>query len=470
MSQGNKKQNDFENGEVDFYTEDDNADLEHAHSTEQASAAKSVKSPKEVIADFKAKLKEPKNKIILGIAFAFLLLVLYKLLFGGNEKNIFDAQSSSQKSPNTPQDSSAQPTPRQDVQPPQIEPPKTAVPEIPALPSIPDTVTVDKTDAGIKDSPTALDNFDFSQFKENAKEKTKAKPEPQVPNLDDPIDSFDNTPLLKKKRTINPDQPPPPLIDLSGAGGQAFKGEDDVNKKEVSNFVFVDSGLDVETDQNEPLKPKKIEGLSNVIAQGRIIDAVLETAINSQLAGNVRAIVTRNVYGEIGKNILIPKGTRLYGSYQATTGTNPSQDRLIITWTRLIRPDGVTATINSFAADQFGRSGIQGVVDKKYYETITSSVLISVIPLISAVAARAITGASNQTTSLNSQTGTSMITSDPINTASTSFINSISTSSKDILKEMFDTAVTIRINQGSRLRIVVNQDLKMPDYTSITAY
>jgi len=42
---------------------------------------------------------------------------------------------------------------------------------------------------------------------------------------------------------------------------------------------------------------------------------VLETAINSDLPGYTRAIVSRDIRSFDGTNILVPRGSRLIGQY-----------------------------------------------------------------------------------------------------------------------------------------------------------
>ncbi len=53
------------------------------------------------------------------------------------------------------------------------------------------------------------------------------------------------------------------------------------------------------------------------IMQGAFIRGILETAINSDLPGQVRAVVTQDVYSFDGRRILIPSGSRLIGDYRS---------------------------------------------------------------------------------------------------------------------------------------------------------
>ena len=240
------------------------------------------------------------------------------------------------------------------------------------------------------------------------------------------------------------------------------------SKKKVGNdFIFIDTDLDTEVEQNA-ISATRMQNPENVVAQGRMIDAVLETAINSSIGGQVRAIVSRDVYAEVGRNILIPKGTRLYGEYGGGGGKASEGGRIIITWTRIMRPDNVSAAIKSFASDQFGRSGIQGEVDNKGFGSITSSMLLSAIPLVTTIVTNALTNQNPQTTTVGAATGTTTIVQDPINIATQSFTRQISQITSDIIKSVADTKPTVTLDQGTRIKVLVNQDIKLPTYKAVT--
>ena len=118
---------------------------------------------------------------------------------------------------------------------------------------------------------------------------------------------------------------------------------------------------------------------SLTIPQGTVIPAVLETALDSTRAGGVRALVQRDVSGFDGSRVLIPRGSRLYGEYEASLQTG--QNRALVRWTRLIRPDGVTIALDSPSSDPLGRAGIRGKVDSKFLQRFGGALLQSVLDL-----------------------------------------------------------------------------------------
>lgn len=120
------------------------------------------------------------------------------------------------------------------------------------------------------------------------------------------------------------------------------------------------------------------------VVAGELIHAVLETAINSNLSGMVRAVVTQPVYAYVGDRVLIPAGSRLLGQYQ--TAQNMSQTRLMVVWSRVILPGGQYVLLDSPGADALGRSGqAASVVDRHFWQRFGQASLLSMIGASSAV-------------------------------------------------------------------------------------
>ncbi|MEZ5960020.1 MAG: TrbI/VirB10 family protein [Hyphomonadaceae bacterium] len=116
---------------------------------------------------------------------------------------------------------------------------------------------------------------------------------------------------------------------------------------------------------------------SATIPQGVIISAVLETAINSDLPGYVRALVSRDVSAFSGGVVLVPRGSRLIGQYRASPELG--QSRAFVIWTRLIRPDGVSIELNSPGADALGRGGLDGETDRHFFRRFGGAILLTLL-------------------------------------------------------------------------------------------
>ncbi|KLI65009.1 type VI secretion protein [Aurantiacibacter marinus] len=116
---------------------------------------------------------------------------------------------------------------------------------------------------------------------------------------------------------------------------------------------------------------------ATTVTQGTMIPAILETAINTDVPGFVRAVVSQDVRSFDGGRILIPRSSRLVGQYQS--GLQAGQRRAYVIWQRVIRPDGVTVQLQSPATSFDGTAGIAGDVDNHFFSRFGSAMLLSVI-------------------------------------------------------------------------------------------
>jgi type IV secretion system protein VirB10 len=204
-----------------------------------------------------------------------------------------------------------------------------------------------------------------------------------------------------------------------------------------------------------------------LIAQGKTINAVLETAINTSLEGMIRAIISRDVYAESGRNILLPKGTRLIGQYSAATAVG--QERVLITWKRAIRPDGVDIAIESPGTDQMGRSGVTGFVDNRYFDIISNSILLSAVTIGGSILVDKITDTQQTTTSTTTNTDgstTSTSSGTATDAAVLSGVEDLGSIAGKIAGSMLDDRPIIIVQQGELINVFVNRDLHFPPSTT----
>lgn len=207
------------------------------------------------------------------------------------------------------------------------------------------------------------------------------------------------------------------------------------------------------------VKTTRVDDRVHAINQGKLLTAVLETAINTEIPGSVRAIVSRDVYGESGNEILIPRGSRLYGSYSSKI--TRGQGRVDISWTRLIRSDGIDLAIAFKASDQFGRSGIPGEVDNKYSSVITNSLLTSILAVGGAIAAQKAIGGNNSTsatTTAGVTTTTGNASAQAVADVSRTIVGTVS----QIVGDSLNLTPVITVPQGTKITVVVNADMNLP--------
>ena len=130
------------------------------------------------------------------------------------------------------------------------------------------------------------------------------------------------------------------------------------------------------------------------VTQGTLIPAVLETAINTDLPGYVRAVVSEDVKSFDGSRVLVPRSSRLIGQYKS--GLAAGQTRAYVIWSRLIRPDGVSVALASPAVDFAGRSGLDGKVDSHFLKRFGAAALLTVIGGLSAIGNNSVVLSSGQ--------------------------------------------------------------------------
>jgi len=183
-----------------------------------------------------------------------------------------------------------------------------------------------------------------------------------------------------------------------------------------------------------PARAQPMTNPSTTVTQGTLIPAILETAINTDVPGYVRAVVSQDVRSFDGKNVLVPRSSRLIGQYQS--GVQNGQKRAYVIWTRLIRPDGASVNIASPAVGFDGTTGLAGDVDNHFFRRFGSAMLLSVIGGLGAIASG----------------GTTLITGAGQSAASTA------------LQQDGQISPTIRVSMGEPIRVFTARDL---DFTEV---
>jgi type IV secretion system protein VirB10 len=113
---------------------------------------------------------------------------------------------------------------------------------------------------------------------------------------------------------------------------------------------------------------------SLMLAQGAKIDCAGDTAFDSTEAGISTCTVTKNVYSDDGRVVLIERGSQINSQYRSNL--SPGQKRVFVLSARIETPHGVTVEIDSPAADALGRMGIEGYVDNHWRQRIGAAMLL----------------------------------------------------------------------------------------------
>lgn len=185
-------------------------------------------------------------------------------------------------------------------------------------------------------------------------------------------------------------------------------------------------------------RASQMRDLGRVVPQGATIAAVLETAINSDLPGSVRAVISRDVRSFDGSRVLIPRGSKLVGQYKSAAAVG--QTRAFVVWTRIITPTGISIDVGSPATDRLGRGGLDGEVDTHFFRRFGSSILLSVITAGTTALANSAGGGNANTLIIGSPTQANQVAS-------------------IALQKQIDIPDTIKVSQGVPVQVSVARDL-----------
>jgi type IV secretion system protein TrbI len=107
------------------------------------------------------------------------------------------------------------------------------------------------------------------------------------------------------------------------------------------------------------------------------IPAILEQALNSDLPGEIKALVRENVYDTAtGRHLLIPQGSRLVGAYDSRVSYG--QNGLQVAWSRIIYPDASSINLEGMLGqDAKGYAGHRYDVDNHYRRLLGFGLLTS---------------------------------------------------------------------------------------------
>jgi len=227
-----------------------------------------------------------------------------------------------------------------------------------------------------------------------------------------------------------------PVIAFGGTGG-ANAGETELTERsfgKVTDFVL-NGALPSTVTQAEV-----IANPSNTVIQGTMIQAVMETALDSSLPGQTRAIISEDVFSYDGSRLLIPRGSRLIGRYRS--GIEIAQKRVTIAWDRIVLPNDQTVQISSFGGDELGRSGVTGFVDTRFDERFGSAALISIISAAPSVAAAQV---EDETTA------------DVLEDVG----DDLADATDSVIGEYLSIGPVIYVDQGARVTVMVDRDLEI---------
>jgi type IV secretion system protein VirB10 len=177
-----------------------------------------------------------------------------------------------------------------------------------------------------------------------------------------------------------------------------------------------------------------------LLPQGTFIDCTLETAIDSTLPGMTTCITATDTFSADGTVVLLERGTKLIGETRGEV--RQGQARVFVVWTEARTPAGVVVRLDSPGTDALGRSGLEGTVNRHFWQRFGAAALVSTID-----------GAVQSEVQSSSRSGTVIL--DP-------------TASEDVLTGILRSTVsippTVRVRNGARIQVLVARDV---DFRSV---
>lgn len=186
------------------------------------------------------------------------------------------------------------------------------------------------------------------------------------------------------------------------------------------------------------------------------IPAVLEQSLDSDLPGEIKALVTSNVFDTAtGRYLLIPQGARLIGKYDSRISYG--QDGVQVVWNRIIFPDASSVDIDGMAGlDSHGNSGLRFDVDHHYKRLLGFTALTSVFSVAFDLSQR------------NTQSALAYPSAG--STAGASVGRDLSETGATITRRNLNVQPTIKVPAGYKFTVRVNRDILFDaPYTPVQA-
>jgi type IV secretion system protein VirB10 len=248
----------------------------------------------------------------------------------------------------------------------------------------------------------------------------------------------DLTQLLTRSQAGSPS--PADSLRAPGPSGDDYEALNMQTRKQG----FLNSAADRQKD--DYLRSGRTAPLSRYeIKAGWEIPAVLEQSLNSDLPGELKALVATNVYDTAtGMYLLIPQGSRLIGQYDSRVSYG--QDAVQVIWSRIIFPDASAIDLNGMVGlDSHGNAGLRDKVDRHYKRLLGFSVLTSMF-----TAAFAISQQRNQSVLVNPNPG---------QIAAGAVGEELSQTGSQIARRNLNVQPTIKVPAGYRFTVRVNRDI-----------
>ena len=176
------------------------------------------------------------------------------------------------------------------------------------------------------------------------------------------------------------------------------------------------------------------------IYEGSFLEAVLVTQLSGDFPGPVLAQVAVPFYSAGRQRVLVPRGARVIGTASAVQGQD--QERLAVSFHRLIYPDGRWVTLDFHGLNQVGEGALKDRVNRHYFSMFAAVGAVGII------------------------SGLTLQNSNPYGGGAQAFRagagQGLGQAAEQILQRFLNRLPTITIRAGHRLRIWFTSDVLVP--------
>lgn len=223
-----------------------------------------------------------------------------------------------------------------------------------------------------------------------------------------------------------------------------------LTKEKINKTVEIEYGVDSFSNLSTKDLASNEHKLYRTLSAMKMIPAILITNISSDIGGKVIAQVEEDIFAEMGKAILIPKGSKVLGNY--ASNNKIGEYRLNIAWNRILTPQGINIILtDAYGADLAGAMGLIGNLDSKYLDRYG-------IPFFLSTLSNGLILTLNNLTSKDTNGFLSYMNSNILSNMQ----GDISQIMAEIIREQVKIQPTIRIEKGSRIFITSSKDIFFP--------
>lgn len=194
-----------------------------------------------------------------------------------------------------------------------------------------------------------------------------------------------------------------------------------------------------------PEEPEASETPRYTLYEGEFLEAVLANRLSGDFSGPVNAMVSADAYDRTRQRLLVPRGTRALG--RAERVEDWDQSRLLVTFHRLVLPDGRAVALDRSAGlNQLGETGLKDIVNRRYVSTI------------------AVAGAVGALAGLTQAVSPQSLYASRLGAARVSAGTGLAGAAERLLERFLNRMPKITIREGHRLRIYLTADIRLPTY------